>query len=95
MRSEQRLRRLELVEQERQVHREAERLAEKLGLSVDEVVREYWELTDRVARWGWDAEIRRLADELGLSEEETRARYDEVCAEVEAEREAEREAEGA
>jgi len=72
----QRLERLEQAESDRRLYREAERLAERSGRGVDQVLRQLREIGARIERWGWDAETRRLAREFQLNEEEMRARLD-------------------
>ena len=77
---QQRLGRLELAEQERWVCREAERLSEELGLPAEELVRQFWEMAERVQRRGMDDALRWIAQENGVSEEEVRAGYEAVQA---------------
>jgi HD-like signal output (HDOD) protein len=72
----QRLARLEIVEQERVVYELAERIAERHGVPVDQVLHRAQEIGGRIEHWGFDAELRRLARDHGLTEEEARARYE-------------------
>ena len=81
----QRISRLEDVEYERELRWRAERLAERYGLSVDDAVRRFREVIDRVARWGMEEELRRIARQHGKSEEEARADYERIVAELRAE----------
>jgi hypothetical protein len=81
----QRLRRVEEAHQERVFRKEAERLAERYGVSVDDAYRDLHETTERVQRWGLDEALRQLADELGVTEEEMRAEYEETRREIEEE----------
>jgi hypothetical protein len=83
MRNAQRLERLEQAEGERRVLRDAERLAERYGVGVDDVLREAGEIGQRVARWGVDAEVRRMAAEWGVSEDDVWARYSVAVADLE------------
>ncbi len=78
MSQQQRLGRLELAEQEREVYREAERLSEELGVPADELVRQFWEMAERVQREGMDAALRWIAHENGVSEDDVRAEYEAV-----------------
>ena len=80
----QRIARLEHVEEERELLRGAEWLAERYSLSLDEVLRSLRETSDRIDRWGLDAEVRRLAREWGKSEDEVRAELEAHTAEWEA-----------
>ncbi len=80
MSQQQRLGRLELAEQERWVRREAERLSEELGVPADELVRQFWEMAERVQREGMDGALRWIAQEYDVSEEEVRAGYEAVQA---------------
>jgi len=77
----QRLRRVE----EAHVRGEAERLAQRYGVDVDEVLQTIREINQRVALGGIDAEIRHFAAEHGLSEEEVRVRYEGARREIEEE----------
>ncbi len=72
----QRLQRLEVAEQERAVLGQAERIAERHGVGIDELLRLAQEIGARIERWGLDAELRRFARERGLTEDEARARYE-------------------
>jgi hypothetical protein len=83
MSQQQRLGRLELAEQEREVYREAEGLSEELGVPAHELVRQFWEMAKRVERWGMDAALRWIAQEYGVSEDEVRTRYEAGLAEQE------------
>lgn len=78
MSRQQRLGRLELVEQERWLYREAERLCGELGVSADELVRQFWEMAKLVQQRGMDGALRWLARENDLSEDEARAVYEAV-----------------
>jgi hypothetical protein len=89
MRSDQRLRRLEEAAWERRLRSEAERMAARMGVDAEAILRQFTEIADRIARGGMDAEIRHFADETGMSIEEARARYEDAYAEVEAEQAAE------
>jgi hypothetical protein len=71
-----RLRRLEQAHEEEVLRKEAERLAEQYGIATDEVLHRLYEITERIARDGLDAEIRRFAGEAGISEEEARAAFE-------------------
>ena len=70
------LRRLEIVEQERAALIEAERIAEEHGVGIDEVLHEARVIGERIRRGGLEAELRRFAQEHGMSEEEARAHYE-------------------
>jgi HD-like signal output (HDOD) protein len=72
----QRLQRLEIAEQERVVYELAERIAERNGVTPDEVLHLAQEIGERIERWGLDAELRRFVRDHGLTEEEARARID-------------------
>jgi HD-like signal output (HDOD) protein len=74
----QRLARLEIAEQERVVYELAERIAERHGVPVDQVLHRAQEIGARVEHWGLDAELRRMARDHGLTEEDARARYEAV-----------------
>ncbi len=79
----QRLERLEAIREGRAVYELVERIAERHGVAVDEVLRRAQEIGTRIERWGLDAELRRLARDHGLTEEEARARYEAARAELE------------
>ncbi len=69
----QRLQRLEALEVEHRIYKEAERLVEQFGGEVEEHALELRAIWERVTRYGMDAEIRLLAQELGMTEDEVRA----------------------
>ena len=79
----QRLQRLETREQEREFLEMAERLAQEFGLAPDDVLRQLRETTERIARWGIDAELRRLARDHGRAVEDVHRHYEALLAEEE------------
>jgi hypothetical protein len=81
----QRLQRVELAHRDRLLRVRAGRLAEEHGVSVDQVLQELQEITQRVQRWGIDYEISSFAKEAGLSEDEVRRMFDEERQKIEAE----------
>ncbi len=79
----QRLERLEAMKEGCAVYEVAERIAERHGVTPDEVLRRAEEIGTRIERWGLDAEMRRFARDHGLTEEQARARYKAALAELE------------
>lgn len=80
-----RLERLEVLEQQRELRRRAERIARDHNVPVEEVLLQLEEIAERIARDGLDAEIARMARELGKTEDDMRAEYDRAVAEIAAE----------
>ncbi len=69
----QRLERLEALEVEHRIYRDAQRLVDEFGGDLEDHALELRAIYERVTRYGMDAEIRLLAQELGKTEDEVRA----------------------
>ncbi len=71
-----RLERLEALEVEHRIYRDAQRLVEEFGGDIEDRALELRAIYERVTRYGIDAEIRLAAQELGKTEDEVRAEID-------------------
>jgi hypothetical protein len=60
-------------------------MSEELGVPADELVRQFWEMAERVQQRGMDDALRWIAQENGVSEDDVRAGYEAVQAKREEE----------